>query len=133
MATPIANVALLVNQSGTATKSSSNGSPARNETVVVEEQQAVAIAQTQETELPRETLESVVSHLRDYVQQLQRNMDFQVDDVTGRVVITVTDSYTQEVIRRIPSEEALAISRHLAEMLEDMDEEPKGFLIELKA
>lgn len=126
----IANVALLVNQSNaTTTVSGSKDNPAHAETVVAE-QQTVAVAQAQEVELPRETLENVVSHLREYVQNLQRDMDFQVDDVTGRVVITVIDSNSKEVIRRIPSEEALAISRHLAELLE---EEPKGFLIELKA
>ncbi len=128
----IANVALLANQRSTvvSSNSSTTGAPAHNETDVVE-QQAVAVAQAQEIELSRDTIENVVSHLREYVQQLQRDMDFQVDDVTGRVVITVIDSYSNEVIRRIPSEEALAISQHLAELL--AEDEPKGFLIELEA
>ena len=125
----IANVALLVNQSGAVTTSSSKGSPAHNEAVVVS-QQSVAVAQAQEVELPRETLENVVSHLREYVQNLQRDMVFQVDEATGRVVITVIDSHSKEVIRKIPTEEALAISRHLAELLA---EELKRFMIELKA
>lgn len=127
----IANVALLVNQSSTVAVKTvgSNGSAAQIG-VVHTERQAVAVAQTQETEVPREALEKVVSQLKEYVQNLQRDMDFQVDDVTGRVVITVIDSHTNTVIRQIPTEEALAISRHLAELLAD---EPKGFLIELKA
>ena len=63
---------------------------------------------------------------------MQRDMDFSVDDKTGRFVVKVIDSQTKEVIRQIPSEEMLAISRHLADSLEEMDDS-RGFLIELKA
>jgi len=88
-------------------------------------------AQKSEVELSQEALEKVVSQLNAYVQNTQRDMDFSVDDATGRVVVRVIDSTSEEVIRQIPSEEMLAISRHLLESLET--EEPKGFLIELKA
>lgn len=82
-------------------------------------------------ELSEEALEKVVSQLNAYVQNTQRDMDFSVDDITGRVVVRVIDSTSEEVIRQFPSEDMLAISRHLIETLE-MDH-PKGFLIELKA
>ena len=97
------------------------------------ERQAVAIAQihAEQVEMSRDELESVVSQLKDYVQNLQRDMDFHVDDATGRVVIQVIDSNSNEVIRQIPSEEILAIARHLSEAIES--NEPKGFFIELKA
>ena len=84
-----------------------------------------------DVELSQEALEKVVSQLNAYVQNTQRDMDFRVDDSTGRVVVRVIDSVSEEVIRQIPSEDMLAISRHLIETLE-MDQ-PKGFLIELKA
>jgi flagellar protein FlaG len=93
----------------------------------------VAEVETQEVdvELSQEALEKVVSQLNAYIQNTQRDVDFSVDDATGRVVVKVIDSESEEVIRQIPSEEMLAISRHLVENLET--DQPKGFLIELKA
>lgn len=102
-----------------------------------QERQALAAEQkhaeqrAEQIEMSRNDLENVVSQLKDYVQSMQRDMDFHVDDATGRVVIQVIDSNSNEVIRQIPSEEILAIARHLADSLENNDS--KGFFIELKA
>lgn len=125
----IANVALLVS---TASSGSTSGSAG----IVAEQRQVMAAStaevQTREIEVTQEQLEEAVSHLKEYVQNQQREMDFSVDDQTGRFVVKVYDSQTKELIRQIPSEEMLAISRHLIEALEQQDE-AKGFLIELKA
>ena len=80
----------------------------------------------EQVEVTRETLERVVSDLKDYVQNMQRDLNFHVDDETGRVVIKVIDSSTSEVIRQIPEEEVLSLARRMQEMLEDM---PKGMLL----
>ncbi len=126
----ITNVALL------ASSVERNRSSNSTEKVAVERQTfavEVTAVETQEVEveLSQEALEKVVSQLNAYIQNTQRDMNFSVDEVTGRVVVKVIDSATEEVIRQIPSEEMLAISRHLLESLES--EQPKGFLIELKA
>lgn len=128
----ITNVALLASSVETNRSGSSNSTgkvAAQRQTVAVE----VAEVETQEVEmeLSQEALEKVVSQLNAYIQNTQRDVDFSVDDSTGRVVVRVIDSVSDEVIRQIPSEEMLAISRHLIESLET--EQPKGFLIELKA
>lgn len=111
----------------------SSGSPekvaAQRQTVAVEVPEVEA--QEREVELSQEALEKVVHQLNAYVQNTQRDMDFSVDGATGRVVVKVIDSESEQVIRQIPSEEMLAISKHLVEALET--EQPKGFLIELKA
>jgi flagellar protein FlaG len=126
----ITNVAVL----GRTVDSSRSGNTtekvaAQRQTFAVE----VAEVETQEVdvELSQKALEKVVSQLNAYIQNTQRDVDFSVDDATGRVVVKVIDSESEEVIRQIPSEEMLAISRHLVESLET--EQPKGFLIELKA
>ena len=80
----------------------------------------------EQVEVTRETLERVVSDLKDYVQNMQRDLNFHVDDETGRVVIKVIDSSTSEVIRQIPEEEVLSLARRMREMMEDM---PKGMLL----
>ena len=128
----ITNVALLGRTVESNRSSSSNSTEkvaAQRQTVAVE----VTAVETQEVEmeLSQEALEKVVSQLNAYIQNTQRDVDFSVDDATGRVVVRVVDSVSEEVIRQIPSEEMLAISRHLVESLET--EQPKGFLIELKA
>ena len=58
-------------------------------------------------------LKKSVSQLNDLVQSIQRDLQFSLDDVSGRTVITVFDSQTEEVIRQIPSEEVLAIAKNI--------------------
>ncbi len=125
----ITNVALLGRTVETRSSNSTEKVAVERQTVAVE----VTAVETQEVEmeLSQEALEKVVSQLNAYIQNTQRDVDFSVDDATGRVVVRVIDSESEEVIRQIPSEEMLAISRHLVESLET--EQPKGFLIELKA
>ena len=128
----ITNVALLASRVDNNRSSSSNSAEkvtAQRQTIAVEV--AEVEAQEVDVELSQEALEKVVSQLNAYIQNTQRDVDFSVDDSTGRVVVRVVDSVSEEVIRQIPSEEMLAISRHLVESLET--EQPKGFLIELKA
>ena len=126
----ITNVALLAS-------SVENNRSSNSTTKVAAQRQTTAVevteveAEEKAIEVSQEALEKAVSQLKAYVQNTQRDMDFSVDDVTGRVVVRVINSESEEVIRQIPSEEMLAISRHLSERLES--EEPKGFLIELKA
>ena len=113
-----------------------NRSSTSAEKVTVQRQVfAVEVAEIEDQEidleLSQEAIEKVVSQINAYVQNTQRDVDFSVDDSTGRVVVRVVDSVTEEVIRQIPSEEMLAISRHFLENLEA--EQVKGFLIELKA
>ena len=125
----ITNVATLGRAVETRSSNSAEKVAVQRQTVAVE----VAEVETQEVdvELSQEALEKVVSQLNAYIQNTQRDVDFSVDDSTGRVVVRVIDSESEQVIRQIPSEEMLAISRHLLESLET--EQPKGFLIELKA
>jgi len=125
----ITNVAILASTTGSRAASGSTGNVAEGRQTVA----AVIIEeQTRETEVTKEDLEKAVSHLKEYVQNMKRDMDFSVDDMTGRFVVKVYDSETRELIRQIPSEEMLAISRHLVEAMED-EESRKGFLIELNA
>lgn len=64
-------------------------------------------------------LQVAVSQINDYVQNLQRNLQFTVDEATGKNVVTVIDNETKEVIRQIPGEEALELARRLAENIEN--------------
>lgn len=90
-------------------------------------------AAAQQTEVSRQAFERVVSELQDYVQKAQRNLDFHVDNRTGRVVVKVVDATSDEVIRQIPSEEMLNLSRRIQDFLDQQQPEMKGMLLQLKA
>lgn len=61
------------------------------------------------------SLESAVSQLNDYVQSIQRSLSFSIEENTGRTVVKVFDSQTDELIRQIPPEETLKIAAALQE------------------
>ncbi|MEM9620774.1 MAG: flagellar protein FlaG [Pseudomonadota bacterium] len=61
-------------------------------------------------------VEQAVEQLNDYVQSLQRDLRFSVDEKLGRAVVHVVDGNTQEVIRQIPNETALRLARNLKEV-----------------
>lgn len=70
----------------------------------------------QDSEVPnKENVSKVVQNLNDYVQSMQRQLRFNVDEVTGRMVVKVIDAETQETIRQIPAEEIMALARHMTE------------------
>jgi flagellar protein FlaG len=75
-----------------------------------------------------EDISNAVKHLNDYMQNLQRELQFSVDDQTGRTVIKVLDSETDTVIRQIPPEEILDLARKL----KDQDDD-KGKLLQVQA
>jgi flagellar protein FlaG len=61
-------------------------------------------------------LDSAVKEFKDYLQQNQSDLSFQVDQSSGRMYFKLVDSRTKEVIRQIPSEEVLAMARKLREL-----------------
>jgi len=66
-----------------------------------------------ESEQREESVEQAVTQLNDYVQTVQRNLQFTLDDDSGKTVITVTDKETSKVVRQIPDDVALRLARDL--------------------
>ena len=58
-------------------------------------------------------LEKAVKDLSRGVQNLQRSLQFSIDESSGRTVIKVVDKNTQEVIRQIPEEQVLELAARL--------------------
>lgn len=68
-----------------------------------------------EPDHPMETkVKEAVGNLNDFVQKLTRTLQFSVDEESGRTVIKVVDSETNQLIRQIPPEEVLVLARNLA-------------------
>lgn len=68
------------------------------------------------TEAGREQVLAAVTEMQDYVDAAGRNIQFQLDDGSGRMVVKVTEASTGEVIRQMPSEEALRLAENMAEI-----------------
>ena len=64
-------------------------------------------------EAGREKLSKAVSQLNDFVQNVQRDLQFEVDNEKGQTIVKVVDQRTQEVIRQIPDEVALRLAENL--------------------
>lgn len=64
----------------------------------------------------REQIEHALSSIQQSVQSVRRSLDFRVDDSSGRVVVKVTDSESGDVIRQMPTEEALKLAESLDEV-----------------
>ncbi|MDH0141536.1 flagellar protein FlaG [Aquipseudomonas alcaligenes] len=66
--------------------------------------------------ISREQIESAVSTIQEFVQSVRRSINFSLEDGSGRVVVKVTDADSGNVIRQIPSEEALQLAESLEEV-----------------
>ncbi|MBQ0745637.1 MAG: flagellar protein FlaG [Marinobacter sp.] len=64
-------------------------------------------------EAQREELNDAVSQLNDYVQNVQRDLQFEVDNESGQTIVRVVDQQTQEVVRQMPDEVALRLAEKL--------------------
>jgi flagellar protein FlaG len=71
--------------------------------------------QTGEQKVSRESVKEAVSDISDYVQNISRELQFQIDEAIDRTIITVVDKETGDTIRQIPSEEVIQLARHIAE------------------
>jgi flagellar protein FlaG len=64
-------------------------------------------------EAQREQLNDAVAQLNDFVQSVQRDLQFEVDDNLGGTIVRVVDQSTREVIRQIPNEVAVRLAENL--------------------
>ncbi|MGR6874880.1 flagellar protein FlaG [Pseudomonas sp. HK3] len=58
-------------------------------------------------------VKEAVSKLNEYVQKTQRDLDFQLDEDSGKTVIRVYDRQSEQLVRQIPDEVALEMAKKL--------------------
>jgi flagellar protein FlaG len=90
---------------------STSQAPAR-----LDEIEARLIAQEEQKEsekVSKAEVESAVTKLNDFVQSVQRNLQFNLDDASGKTIITVVDKQTSEVVRQIPDDVAVKLAQDL--------------------
>jgi len=64
-------------------------------------------------ESQRKQLNEAVSQLKDFVQNVQRDLQFEVNDNLGETIVNVVDQATKEVIRQIPNEVVVSLAENL--------------------
>lgn len=64
-----------------------------------------------ETPVNKETLTAAVQKLQDFVAKSSADVAFSVDESSGTNIVQVIDRSSKEVLRQIPSKEAIAISQ----------------------
>lgn len=75
---------------------------------------SVASAPNEDIGVERQVaLTKAVSQLNDFVQSVQRDLQFEVDNELGKTIVRVVDQETSEVIRQIPDEVALRLAEKL--------------------
>ncbi len=95
-----------------AIKEAVNIKPVENQTEASVTEQKVQAVQVEE-------LEITVNNINDFVQNIQRSIHFSVSETSGRTIIEVYDSETDELIRQIPSEDVQRISEAIADQVKE--------------
>lgn len=64
----------------------------------------------------RDVIAKAAEELQQFVQSMGRNLNFSIDETTGYHVVRVVNPDTGELIRQLPSEELLKVSREFARL-----------------
>lgn len=75
-----------------------------------------------------------VQALNQIARNIQRRLSFEVDETLGKTVVSVIDKETDKLIRQIPPEELLVLSKRLKELNEKaFEDSPSGLIIQREA
>lgn len=80
--------------------------------------QATAPVQQEAAEIEVKDVKAAVAQINDYVQLVQRDLQFSVDDYLGATVVKVIDRNSGDVIRQIPNDVALDLARNLKDKMD---------------
>ena len=91
--------------------------PGRNQSAA-DTQAANRSGQERKTMVERsqDELEDIVDKMQETVKIMQRDLNFSIHDNTGMTVVKVMDASSGEVIRQMPTEDALVLAERLDEM-----------------
>lgn len=84
----------------------------------VDSQRQNRSAQSEEAakEAEKERTQKAVDYISESLASIRTNLDLSVDEDLGRIVVKIVDPETKEVLKQIPSEEALELAKSLGKM-----------------
>ena len=68
---------------------------------------------SEEIQAVQAKLDEIVSHLNVKMEVRDKSLNFSVDKVSNRVMVTVTDKVSGEVVRQVPSEAILKVAHNI--------------------
>jgi flagellar protein FlaG len=68
---------------------------------------------SEEIQAVQAKLDDIVSHLNVKMEVRNKSLNFSVDEVSNRVMVTVTDKVSGEVVRQVPSEAILKVAHNI--------------------
>jgi len=83
----------------------------------------------------RDRVKDAVKDAQDALGPAKDNLEFSIDDKSGKVIVKLVDTSTNEVIRQIPSKEMLAIAEALdnfSQTKTSEEEAPSGVFLNNK-
>ncbi len=92
------------------------GTYARKAEAAPEQAQKVQ-PQTVQRELSRDEVSDVVDRLNNGVRDIHERMSFSYNEKTQRIIVRVLNNDTNEVVREIPSKEAMKLLEHIQDFL----------------
>mgnify|MGYP000277150142 FL=1 len=76
-------------------------------------QSGTSTSKDSDPEKKTEELQAAVKQMEKFFQSVHRNLEFSIDDKSGKVVVKVIATETGEVVRQLPSAEALKLADSL--------------------
>lgn len=74
----------------------------------------------EDAEPSQQALDEALLEMNEFVQARNKQLNFSVDEDSGKQVVKVTDSESGDVIRQIPTEEVLNLSRRIQDLQMDV-------------
>ncbi|MCC5857852.1 MAG: flagellar protein FlaG [Ectothiorhodospiraceae bacterium] len=91
--------------------------PARPQNLVEADRNAPPVQEhAPEAPVRVEDVDTAVREINEFVQIIRRDLQFSVDEHSGRTVITVLDSETQEIVRQIPPEKLMKAAENIEQL-----------------
>ena len=91
-------------------------SPLRPTSIAASEHEQESQRTDGSTNSNQASLNSAIAEMKRYVQSVQRNLQFEVDEESNRTIVRVVDSQTGDVVRQIPAEEFLQMAKRMEEL-----------------
>ena len=76
-------------------------------------QHAASVNKVETAHSAKEKMAEAIARINEYTQSMQRDIRFNLDETSGRTVVTVVDRESKQVIRQIPDEVFLKMARNL--------------------
>jgi flagellar protein FlaG len=71
----------------------------------------------EERMISQEEINKILDEINKFISLFNTRITFEVDDITGRIILKIVEMGSDKVIRQIPPEELLKVSRKIAELI----------------